>query len=72
MPSNYICSYSGIHAKMVNLFGPQVKITEAYASTETGVISGVPEDMDKKLGLLGQLHTGVQVNTGILIEINQG
>ena len=46
---------------MVNLFGPQVKITEAYASTETGVISGVPEDMDKKLGLLGQLHTGVQV-----------
>ena len=51
----------GIHDKMVNLFGPQLKIKEVYGATEIGSISGVAEDVEKKLGLLGRLHAGVQV-----------
>ena len=51
----------GIHKKMITLLGDHVQTAEVYGSTEIGVISSVPADREKKLGLLGYLGAGASL-----------
>ena len=56
-----IMFFLGIHKKMISLLGEHVQIVEVYGSTELGIISSVPGDREKTLGLLGYLEAGASL-----------